>query len=397
VEYRIEPRLSSLFSLISLNTSFTMSNSSDDGPSWSVMGNSTCLDPNSPDAIWPYCPNEGAAIFFAILFLGTTVANIYFAAKYRLSFCWVLIMGAIWELVGFGMRAAATQYQQSMALYTPMLLLVLLAPLWINAFVYMLFARIVYYFDESQKVAFIPATRLGVLFICLDIVTFFIQAIGASMLSSTDASSINLGKTLYMSGIGFQEGFICLFLGFVIRFHLRARRSHTARSTHYNPTVILIYVSLALITVRIIFRLVEYSQGFDSPIPHTESYQYIFDALPMFIATLLWAIWHPGRVLVEKDGLFPTRQEKKQRKRERKEYKNIEKEQRKQRKAAHKLLGSGDATPMGAFSASPAGSPYLGPTHAPYDPYGTSAYYGAGLEEQGMLSPPKVPRYGRVE
>lgn len=49
--------------------------------------------------------------------------------------------------------------------------------------------------------------------------------------------------------------------------------------------------------LRIIFRLVEYSEGLDSTIPRHEAYQYALDSLPMLIALVVFNIVHPGRVM----------------------------------------------------------------------------------------------------
>lgn len=48
-------------------------------------------------------------------------------------------------------------------------LLVLLAPLWMNAFVYMIFGRMVYYYLPERKVVGIRAERLALIFIWLDV------------------------------------------------------------------------------------------------------------------------------------------------------------------------------------------------------------------------------------
>lgn len=309
--------------------------SSDDdnsGPSWSTWGNSTCLPPDSPDALWPYCPSEGAAVLFTVLFFMAMSVHIFLAIKFRKAFCWVLIMGTSWEMAGFGFRVASTQFQQSMAMYVPQLLFILLAPLWINAFVYMLFARLVYCYDPQQKAIGIRATRLGVLFVCLDIVAFIVQLAGASMLTSTDPNQLKWGKNIYMSGIGFQESFLLGFSVCVILFHRRNGAAAAAQSKLFHRTLYSMYAALTLITVRIIFRLVEYSQGFDAPIVHTESYQYIFDAVPMLFASCLFMIYHPGRVLQGPNGSFPSRKEKKAAKQQAKALKKEAKAARKAQK-----------------------------------------------------------------
>ena len=57
-----------------------------------------------------------------------------------------------------------------------------------------------------------------------------------------------------------------------------------------------VYASLIFISVRIIFRLVEFSNGTtsDNQILNVEWYQYVFDSIPIFFAGLVFVISHPG-------------------------------------------------------------------------------------------------------
>jgi RTA1 like protein len=64
----------------------------------------------------------------------------------------------------------------------------------------------------------------------------------------------------------------------------------------------LISLKLAdLAQYRIVFRIVEFSAPQGSSISvHIENHEwfvYVFDALPMLLAILLFNIWHPGKVL----------------------------------------------------------------------------------------------------
>ncbi len=67
----------------------------------------------------------------------------------------------------------------------------------------------------------------------------------------------------------------------------------------------------ASIQLRIFFRIVEYAQGLDSPIPNHEVYQYTLDSLPMLVALVLFNIFHPGRIMPGKVSNIPSRKERK--------------------------------------------------------------------------------------
>ena len=78
-------------------------------------------------------------------------------------------MAGVWQSVGFAIRAAATQHQQALFLYVPSQILILLAPLWINAFIYLVFGRMVWFFLPEQKVIGIKARWLTVIFVLSDV------------------------------------------------------------------------------------------------------------------------------------------------------------------------------------------------------------------------------------
>jgi hypothetical protein len=101
---------------------------------------------------------------------------------------------------------------------------------------------------------------------------------------------------------------------------------------------------------RIIFRIVEFSAGNKSQIRITiddnEWLMYVFDEMPMFLALVVFNIYHPGRVLIGLESDYPvlTKEEKATAKREKKERK-IEKKLAKKNKSVNLVdldLGSTD-------------------------------------------------------
>jgi hypothetical protein len=114
------------------------------------------------------------------------------------------------------------------------------------------------------------------------------------------------------------------------------------RPHNWAALLYVLFACLALITIRIIFRMVEFATGLDpskNPIPYHEVYFLVLDALPMLIAILLLNVIHPGRVLQGEGSEFPkgpSRKEKKEAKRVKKEEKSMEKQMKKAAKADKK-------------------------------------------------------------
>ena len=275
----------------------------------------SCPAKDDPDSAWPpYCPNLGAAYFFLVVFCLTFVAHIAQAIIHRKGYSWVVSMSALWQLLAFTFRILAINNVTQIGYYIPYFVLILLAPIWINAYVYMVLGRMVYNYTENAKLFGIKAWRCGLYFVLLDIFAFIVQLAGSSMASGDDIpnSQIMRGLHIYMGGVGLQQLFILCFAGVAFRFQKRMNADMPMASKG-RPLQLLytMYTVLALITIRIIFRLIEYSQGYDSSIVTEEVWAYVFDSLPMFIALVMFNVVHPGRIMTGKEADFPSRKERK--------------------------------------------------------------------------------------
>jgi hypothetical protein len=139
-------------------------------------------------------------------------------------------MAATWETTAFVFHAIGAHNQQTEAYAIVWQILFLLAPLWINAFVYMTFARMVRFYMPNRKVAFVKASHVSKMFVWADIFSFIVQAAGGVMVTpSASASTQRLGMHIYEGGIGLQELFILCFLGLMIAFHVRVRKLNRSR------------------------------------------------------------------------------------------------------------------------------------------------------------------------
>lgn len=133
-------------------------------------------------------------------------------------------MAASWEMGAFILHAYGSKDQQQVGYATGHQVLFLLAPVWLNAFVYMTFARMVYFFRPGgePRVGYLPARWLSRVFVVADIGTFIVQATGGILGGPTvDPDTRAKGVKIYIIGMGVQEGFIVVFLMLMARFHYR--------------------------------------------------------------------------------------------------------------------------------------------------------------------------------
>jgi len=153
-----------------------------------------------------------------------------------------------------------------------------------------------------------------IIFVTLDIVSFTVQLIGGGMVGpGASPESQRKGLNLYMGGIGMQESFIVLFLGLVIKFHQdqmqaeRCGRLALNKIAGWRWMTWTLYTCTLAITVRIIYRLIEFSAGLGSsnPLPKNEPLLYVLESTPMFLAIIIWNIVHPGRFMYGEDSKMP--------------------------------------------------------------------------------------------
>lgn len=124
-----------------------------------------------------------------------------------------------------------------------------------------------------------------------------------------------------MGGVGLQELFILCFTCLALRFHsdmkkIEAEGVNNRRVSSWRPLMLVEYVGLAFISARNIYRLIEFSQGWGSPVAKAEAAFYVLDAAPMLLATFLFNVFHPGRTLVGPDSEFPKKKKGKKEKKE---------------------------------------------------------------------------------
>lgn len=303
------------------------------------------------NALYNFNPAFAPAVAVAVLFGLLTLTHIVQAFAYKKRYTWVIIMAGIWETVAFVLHALGAHDQQNSGYATAYTILFLLAPLWINGFVYMTFARTVYCYEPDHKVWKVKAVGMSKYFVWADVATFLVQAVGGIMATPTASPSVvKTGIDIYMAGLGCQEFFILIFIGLMVVFHrdcLRLEREgfmerNTSILRGWRGMLYTLYVILFLISFRLFYRIAEFGGGVtpSNPIPFHEIYGYMLDALPMGTCLLILALMHPGRLLRGPNSDLP-HVPRKERKAAKKAAKQAKKEDKAQRKADKKQLGTG--------------------------------------------------------
>lgn len=286
--------------------------------------------------LYGYHLNVGANYFFLVVY---GIITLYFLSMCTISrYHWFNItffIGYAVEFVGFVGRVKAIHAVTSTSWYIVQFLCLTIAPTFIMAGIYFFLAQLTVVY--GRQFSTLRPMWYSYLFISSDIISFLIQAAGAGIAATTFSSPKmqNIGLDIAIGGVSFQlfsmTIFILLWLDFLRKVYF-ANSSDTAtmNATFKNYFRMLwstdkaynfqrnvrepsyaskfadirsrklmryfpLYVSfsLALIYIRCIYRIVEFSVGFSGFILNHEAFLMVFDALMISLAGCIYVYFHP--------------------------------------------------------------------------------------------------------
>ncbi|KAL8853550.1 MAG: hypothetical protein Q9221_001536 [Calogaya cf. arnoldii] len=246
--------------------------------------------------LYHYSPSIAAAAVATVVFAVLTGLHTYRMIKTRLWFCIPFTIGGFFELIGYIGRAAGHSNPQALSTYIVQSLFVLVAPALFAASIYMTLGRLVRAL-RAESLSVIRVSWLTKIFVCGDVLTFFIQGGGGGIMASRDPDKVKMGQNVILGGLFLQIIIFGLFVLASIVFHLRLRKQPTRESyagdVKWQKMLSVLYAVSAIILVRNIFRVVEYIGGNDGPLLRVEWPIYVFDALLMAATMAIWFAGYP--------------------------------------------------------------------------------------------------------
>lgn len=201
-----------------------------------------------------------------------------------------LFFGCIMEIVGYIARAVSSSNTKEIAPYVIQAVLLLIAPALYAATIYMLFGRLLHVMRCESLM--IVSSRFGTSFFVFgDVVSFCLQAAGGGLMATVNGRTT--GSNLITAGLVIQIVFFGVFIINEFRFSYSVARvctfyRHISKKWWFlNLTLML---SSILIMVRSIVRLVEFVEGYDGFIISHEYFIYVFDAVPMLLAAIVFIV-----------------------------------------------------------------------------------------------------------
>ncbi|KAA8646399.1 hypothetical protein EYZ11_005239 [Aspergillus tanneri] len=272
--------------------------------------------PYQEGSFWYYAPNKGATIAFAILFAVSGILHGYQCFKYK---SWkvtgLLPWSALLFTVGFVMRAIGAFGQwDNLAVFISSTVLLLAGPPVYEGANYFILGRILYYIPYHAP---IHPGRVFTTFIAMGIATEILTANGASLVSnsSNPESTQNVGKALLKAALILQIALMIGFMALAARFQYSCARGGVL-NTKVKRALYVLYCSCTLITVRTIYRTVEYFSAASlnthnvdkmSPILKDEWFFWFFETVFMYSNTTLLNVLHPMRWLPRSNKVYLAR------------------------------------------------------------------------------------------
>ncbi|KAL4902772.1 hypothetical protein BDW74DRAFT_180471 [Aspergillus multicolor] len=249
-----------------------------------------------------YTPSKAAAIILGIVFLILTILQLWRIIASRKWFGLAIVTGGLFELIGLFARAYSATHTSEQTPYIIQILLILLAPILFAASVYMFLGRLIRA-SGHPDLSLIRITWLTKIFVAGDIFCFLIQAAGAAKLVNADTvNAVNSAQNIVLGGLGLQVLFFCVFAACAVVFHVRVLspriRGNVYPGLNLNAMLGTLYLSSLLITVRNVYRLLEYTEGEDGYLQSHEWPTYGLDVVLMAVIMGITLFWYS----VELDG-----------------------------------------------------------------------------------------------
>ncbi|KAK0644835.1 Protein RTA1 [Lasiodiplodia hormozganensis] len=261
-------------------------------------------DPNA-FVFYRYHPSLGAAVFFVIAFIITTAYHLWQCVRTKTWYFIPLIIGGFCQLIGYIGRAMSAKDQWDLGPYIIQNLLLLIAPAFFAASVYMVLGRIILVTD-GEKHSVISKKWLTKLFVTGDVISLLAQSGGGGYMAMGTLSAMHTGEKIVIFGLFVQLLFFGFFMFVSTLFYMRMQKEPTGRSMDPNIEwrkhfFVLMAASL-FVFVRSVFRVIEYISGNNGYLLKHEVFLYIFDACLMLAVMVLFNIAHPSEITEKLGG-----------------------------------------------------------------------------------------------
>ncbi|KYK60407.1 hypothetical protein DCS_01544 [Drechmeria coniospora] len=248
--------------------------------------------------LWEYVPSKPAGLVFAILYALATVVIVWRIVRTKTLFSIAFAVGGIFETLGYAVRAIAEDKTDQLGIYIMQSILILVAPALFAASLYMVLGRLMRSI-HGERHSLIPIKWLTRAFVIGDIFSFLVQSTGGGLMG-TSGFDPKTGQNIILAGLFIQIAMFGLFIVTSAVFDVRMRRWPSRASLEsgrrWKNIMAMLYTTSALIMLRSVFRVIEYVMGKEGYLLKNEWTLYVFDAVPILLVMILYAVIYPGEL-----------------------------------------------------------------------------------------------------
>jgi len=267
-----------------------------------------------------YDPSITLAIVGTILFFFIGLFSIYQYVRHRSWFFWAAVIGVVMLALGHICRLVSSIDEHKDIPFLVSWILILLAPSFLAAACYTAFSRVVWFscptYALNFKTLWCFPRWITPTFVIFDLFSFVIQLVGASQISRQYDHDNDPDRTIESSERKALPGRIILILGLVLQmmcfvsfsiiscryFYIsRHWRAHDLGDMKlWRKLSYTINLSSIIIALRAIYRTMEIPHDRDYGLMYLQRHEWCFwtfDAAPIMLVLIVFAVWHPGRYL----------------------------------------------------------------------------------------------------
>ncbi|KAI4196609.1 MAG: hypothetical protein LQ346_003186, partial [Caloplaca aetnensis] len=165
-----------------------------------------------------YVPSLGGNAFYLALFSLLLILQLAFGYKWRTwSYTGSMFGGLVLEIIGYAARVQMHYNPFKSDPFLMYLVVLTIAPCFITAAIYLSLSRIIVIYGESLA-RFKPRTYT-IIFICCDVFSLVLQAIGGALADTADTHSLQqTGINIMIAGLSFQVVSLSVFMALCADF-----------------------------------------------------------------------------------------------------------------------------------------------------------------------------------
>ncbi|KAI8992074.1 RTA1 like protein-domain-containing protein [Mycotypha africana] len=253
-----------------------------------------------------YMPNLPLAIVALVVYAFFSVfLFIRISRSKSRQFLYVLPWTALFEALGYLLRILCRVQGSTLPNYVVMMMCLLLSP---NALAMVNYKAV----GEIIRLSNVPTDRFYFqpkfvtwFFFSSDIFSFLLQGSGGGLQASGDMKKADIGKMIALVGLAIQLFFFACFALITIYVHRSSKYQYTVieETNAKNKMIYCLYITIAFLYIRSVYRVVEFGSGWDGAIASAEWAFYVFDTLAIAISFICYCTLFMGNYLPKRDAI----------------------------------------------------------------------------------------------